>query len=95
MVSQACYDLEGFRKILPGNLCISFCQAAAKTFVVIVDESKLCDSLGPHFPVPVEVVPFCHEHTARVIKALPALEGCEPVLRLGRRLSAERRTARA
>lgn len=44
MVSQACYDLEGFRKILPGNLCISFCQAAAKTFVVIVDESKLCDS---------------------------------------------------
>ena len=39
--------------------------------------------LGPHFPVPVEVVPFCHEHTARVIKALPALEGCEPVLRLG------------
>ena len=111
--------------------------------------------LGPHFPIPVEVVPFCHEHTARpwdghftiffhiftnslediwmaliilifmffdlkgnwtpiwrsplsvgllkllksrryrrfaarlqvtacrVIKALPALEGCEPVLRLG------------
>ena len=21
--------------------------------------------LGPHFPIPVEVVPFCHEHTAR------------------------------
>ncbi|CAJ1378589.1 unnamed protein product [Effrenium voratum] len=58
-------------------------EATAKTFVVIVDESKLCDSLGPHFPVPVEVVPFCHEHTARIIKALPALEGCEPVLRLG------------
>lgn len=36
--------------------------------------------------MPVEVVPFCHEHTARVIKALPALEGCEPVLRLGRDL---------
>lgn len=58
-------------------------EAAARTFVVIVDESKLCDGLGPHFPIPVEVVPFCHEHTARVIKALPALEGCEPVLRLG------------
>jgi len=58
-------------------------EAAAKTFVVIVDESKLCDGLGPHFPVPVEIVPFCHEHTARVIKSLPALEGCEPVLRLG------------
>lgn len=58
-------------------------EAAAKTFVVIVDESKLCDGLGPHFPVPVEIVPFCHEHTARVIKSLPALEGCDPVLRLG------------
>jgi len=58
-------------------------EAAARTFVVIVDESKLCDGLGPHFPIPVEVVPFCHEHTARVIKALPALEGCEPMLRLG------------
>mmetsp|Transcript_22479 Transcript_22479/g.46633 ORF Transcript_22479/g.46633 Transcript_22479/m.46633 type:complete len:331 (-) Transcript_22479:129-1121(-) len=58
-------------------------EAAAKTFVVIVDESKLCDGLGPHFPIPVEIVPFCHEHTARVIEALPALRGCKPVLRLG------------
>jgi len=58
-------------------------EAAAKTFVVIVDESKLCDGLGPHFPIPVEIVPFCHEHTARVIEALPALRGCKAVLRLG------------
>eukprot|EP00435_Cladocopium_sp_Y103_P006921 s1363_g2.t1 len=52
-------------------------------FIVIVDESKLCDGLGPGFPVPVEIVPFCHEHTMRQIAALPALKGCEPVLRLG------------
>merc|ERR1719436_1225659 len=58
-------------------------EAAARTFVVIVDASKLCDGLGPHFPIPVEVVPFCHEHTKRVVEALPALKGCEAVLRLG------------
>ena len=29
----------------------------AKKFIVIVDESKLCDGLGPGFPVPVEIVP--------------------------------------
>lgn len=58
-------------------------EATAKTFVVIVDESKLCDGLGPSFPVPVEIVPFCHQHTARTIEALPALKGCKAVLRLG------------
>merc|ERR1719313_1252229 len=58
-------------------------EKCAKKFIVIVDESKLCDGLGPGFPVPVEIVPFCHEHTMRVIAKLPALEGCEPVLRLG------------
>lgn len=58
-------------------------EAAAKTFVVIVDDSKLCSSLGPHFPIPVEIVPFCHEHTRRCIESLPALKGCRAVLRLG------------
>lgn len=58
-------------------------EAASKQFVVIVDESKLCDDLGPSFPVPVEIVPFCHEHTARVIASLPALAGCKAQLRLG------------
>merc|ERR1712146_330169 len=52
-------------------------------FIVIVDESKICDGLGPGFPVPVEIVPFCHEHTMREIAKLPALVGCKPVLRLG------------
>jgi len=58
-------------------------EMCAKRFIVIVDESKLCEGLGPGFPVPVEIVPFCHEHTMRVIASLPALAGCEPQLRRG------------
>jgi ribose 5-phosphate isomerase A len=60
-------------------------EVCAKQFVVIVDQSKLCDGLGPHFPVPVEIVSFCHEHTMRLIAALPSIAaaGCKPVLRMG------------
>merc|ERR1712048_463313 len=32
-------------------------EARADKFIVIVDESKLCDGLGPSFAVPVEIVP--------------------------------------
>merc|ERR1719491_2098202 len=52
-------------------------------FIVIVDESKICDGLGPGFPIPVEITPFCHEHTLRTVGALPSCAGCNPVLRLG------------
>ena len=48
-----------------------------------VDDSKLCDGLGPGFPIPVEITPFCHEHTIRTIAALPSCAGCKPVLRMG------------
>jgi len=58
-------------------------EIVSKKFIVIVDESKLSDGIGPGFPIPVEIVPFCHEHTMRVIAELPALKGCKPVLRLG------------
>merc|ERR1740130_1138480 len=59
-------------------------EVAANKFVVIVDESKLCQSLGPGFPVPVEVVPFCYLHIMRQIADLPSLKGrCSPTLRLG------------
>lgn len=58
-------------------------EAAAKKFIVIVDDSKLCRGLGPSFPVPVEIVPFCHEHTMRQLEKLPALVGCSAVLRVG------------
>lgn len=58
-------------------------EIVADKFIVIVDESKITDALGPGFPVPVEIVPFCHEHTMRVIGALPSCKGCNPVLRMG------------
>jgi ribose 5-phosphate isomerase A len=48
-----------------------------------VDESKLCHGLGPGFPIPVEITPFCHEHTIRTIASLPSCAGCDPVLRMG------------
>ena len=35
-------------------------EVCAKKFIVIVDESKLTDALGPGFPIPVEITPFCH-----------------------------------
>lgn len=59
-------------------------EVSAKCFIVIVDESKLCEALGPSFPVPVEVVPFCHVHTAQTLGNLPALAGCTPVLRMSK-----------
>ena len=58
-------------------------EVMAKKFVVIVDDSKLCKGLGPGFPLPVEITPFCHMHTLRTIAALPSVSGCEAVLRMG------------
>jgi|Transcript_17428 ribose 5-phosphate isomerase A len=58
-------------------------EVMADKFIVIVDESKLCDGLGPGFPVPVEITPFCHEHTMRTVAALASCDGCKPVLRMG------------
>ena len=58
-------------------------EVMAKKFVVIVDESKLCKGLGPGFPFPVEITPFCHMHTlAARPPALPS------VARAARRCSA-------
>lgn len=58
-------------------------EVMADKFICIVDESKLSKGLGPHFPLPVEITPFCHEHTVRVIESLPSLSGCRAVLRMG------------
>lgn len=60
-------------------------EAAAKTFIIIVDDTKLCTGLGPSFPLPVEIVPFCHQYTLRRLEALPSFKGsgCKAVLRLG------------
>jgi len=58
-------------------------EVCADKFIVIVDESKIGKGLGPGFPIPVEITPFCHGHTLRKIGELPSLAGCKPVLRLG------------
>lgn len=58
-------------------------EAASEKFICIVDESKLHKALGPAFPLPVEITPFCHEHTLRLIENLPSVKGCKAVLRMG------------
>jgi ribose 5-phosphate isomerase A len=52
--------------------------SASKQLVIIVDETKLVDHLG-HFPLPVEVVPFGWQATARKVENL----GGNPTLRVG------------
>ena len=52
--------------------------AAARTFVCIIDDSKLVDVLG-QFPLPVEVIPMARALVARQLAAL----GGNPVWRAG------------
>ena len=52
--------------------------AAARTFVCIVDDSKLVDTLG-RFPLPVEVIPMARSLVARELTRL----GGRPVWRNG------------
>jgi len=58
-------------------------EVCADKFIVIVDESKMCNGLGPGFPLPVEITPSCHEHTLRQVAALPSCAGSEAILRMG------------
>ena len=51
--------------------------AASRTFIVVVDEGKLVPQLGA-FPLPVEVVPFGWEATAKACAGL----GCTPARRM-------------
>src|SRR5262249_5634182 len=51
---------------------------AASRFLVIVDQSKLVKQLGTQAPLPVEVVPFGWEVTARKVRQL----GGDPRLRM-------------
>ena len=50
--------------------------AGSKTFIVIADGSKMVEMLGK-FPLPVEIIPFGWQHTARHL----ALLGCQTTLR--------------
>mmetsp|Transcript_13986 Transcript_13986/g.30709 ORF Transcript_13986/g.30709 Transcript_13986/m.30709 type:complete len:257 (+) Transcript_13986:39-809(+) len=58
-------------------------EVVSDKFICIVDESKLSKGLGPGFPLPVEITPFCHEHTLRLVAGLPSVKGCTAVLRMG------------
>jgi ribose 5-phosphate isomerase A len=53
--------------------------AASRRMIVIADETKLVDRLGSHFSVPVEVVRFGWQATARSLARL----GANPSLRPG------------
>merc|ERR1711934_259997 len=46
-----------------------------------VRTKEQAEELG--IPLPVEITPFCWEHTMQSIGKLPSLAGCEPKLRLG------------
>ena len=48
----------------------------SREFIVIVDSSKLADSLG-HFPLPVELTPFAFQLTQRLLEKL----GCTATIR--------------
>lgn len=52
--------------------------AAARRFLIAVDQSKIASRFASRVPVPVEVVPFGHEATARRLAKL----GLRPVLRV-------------
>ena len=70
---------ENFDMIKGGGACLTrekILASMAKTFVCIVDKSKLVDTLGK-FPLPVEVIPMAREQVARTLRAL----GGEPKLR--------------
>ena len=54
--------------------------AASKRMAVIVDETKLVKRLGGTLAVPVEVVPFGWEATARKLRAIGAGPSCGPGL---------------
>jgi len=50
---------------------------SSKELIIVADDSKLVDQLGLRMPVPVEVIPFGWQSTARQLERL----GCKPVLR--------------
>ena len=45
---------------------------ASRTNIIIVDESKLSDSLGSHWALPVEVIPFAAKTEAGFLESLGA-----------------------
>ncbi|XP_071692914.1 probable ribose-5-phosphate isomerase 2 [Rutidosis leptorrhynchoides] len=58
-------------------------EGCCKKFVVIVDESKLVDYVGGSgLAMPVEIVPFCWQFTAKKLQSLFDESGCVAKLRV-------------
>uniref|UniRef100_A0A7R9VG40 ribose-5-phosphate isomerase n=1 Tax=Chlamydomonas euryale TaxID=1486919 RepID=A0A7R9VG40_9CHLO len=58
-------------------------EMASKTFVCIVDDTKMVEGLGgSKLAMPVEIVQFCHKYTLGRLAALPEVAGCEAKLRM-------------
>jgi ribose 5-phosphate isomerase A len=81
--------IDGADEVLPGPLTLikglggallreRIVAAAARRFLVVVDSSKIAERFASRAPVPVEVVRFGHEATARRLAKL----GLRPVLRV-------------
>jgi ribose 5-phosphate isomerase A len=81
--------IDGADEVLPGSLAMikglggallreKIVAVASRRFVGVVDPSKVVGRLGERSPVPVEVVAFGHESTARHLARL----GGAPALRL-------------
>jgi ribose 5-phosphate isomerase A len=58
-------------------------EIVSDKFICIVDDSKLSPWLGRRFPIPVEITPFCYEHTRRVLENLKSIKGCSARMRMG------------
>ncbi|EPS62561.1 hypothetical protein M569_12224, partial [Genlisea aurea] len=58
-------------------------ESAAKKFIVIVDDSKLVSHIGASgLAMPVEVIPFCWNHSLNRLVALFSYAGCVGELRI-------------
>ena len=81
--------IDGADELLPDSLTLikglggallreRIVAAAAQRFIVIVDGSKVAREFASRAPVPIEVVPFGHETTARRLVRF----GLRPILRV-------------
>ncbi len=47
-----------------------FVAKHSKKMIIVVDPSKMVDKLGVHFQLPVEIIPFWHGATIRMVESL-------------------------
>ncbi|MEP6961559.1 MAG: ribose-5-phosphate isomerase RpiA [Acidobacteriota bacterium] len=75
--------IDGADEIVPGTLHLTkgrggallrekLVEVAAQRLIIIADDSKIVTRLGSKMPIPVEVIPFAWESTAKRLEALGA-----------------------